>query len=432
MKEIVIVADLHHASPRMVLLSKYLQRKGVNAIIITPPLGRKTDHIGIPEAGFLEGLTVVETPTAKAPKGVASTLKEFAEAKGWQWYGSVKPLLRRLRRLYLEFKYFPDSQRNWKKAAVQAFEKINSTRAVSAIVSSSSPVTCHVIANRLSKRYGLPWIADLRDLWSQNHNYPYSRIRRFVEGWFERKTLRRASCVVTVTPDWAEKLRAFHDRNNVISITNGYDPDTVRPSSQGPIQGIFRVVYTGQIYPQKQDPGMILDAVALLIGKGVLPRRQVRLDFYGKYSEELRVQATSRGFSDVVFQNGAVPWNQIQQKQAEADVLLLLYWCDTNEKGWIPSKVFEYMAAGRPIIATGRSRDNIINRIFCETRIGTFCTTVDETVAAIEEIYRCKPIAGTVRSAGDAKAIKRYSWDYLSDQFLRVIDQVSKGGVPIG
>ena len=68
MKEIVIVADLHHASPRMVLLSKYLLRKGVNPIIITQPLGRKTNHIGIPEAGFLKGMTIVETAEANTAK----------------------------------------------------------------------------------------------------------------------------------------------------------------------------------------------------------------------------------------------------------------------------------------------------------------------------------------------------------------------------
>nr|WP_054858913.1 hypothetical protein [Methanobacterium formicicum] len=82
-------------------------------------------------------------------------------------------------RVWLEINAYPDVQKKWIKTAVESGRKLLREEQFDAIISSSSPISCHLIAHDLKKEFDIPWIADFRDLWTQNHYYNYTPIRKF-------------------------------------------------------------------------------------------------------------------------------------------------------------------------------------------------------------------------------------------------------------
>ena len=241
---------------------------------------------------------------------------------------------------------YPDYDNGWKPFAVKAGKEILGKGDFNAIISSSAPVTAHFIAKELKTIYKKPWIADLRDLWTQNHNYSYSNIRKYFDRRLELKTLGAADALVTVSQPWADKLGELHRNNLIYGITNGFDPETINISPI-PLASWFTITYTGLIYPGKQDPAKLFAAIRELISQEHANAGEIEVRFYGSREEWLDKEAEEYGLANVVRQFGQVPRDTALQRQRESQVLLLLDWDDPQEKGNYPGKVFEYLAAGR-------------------------------------------------------------------------------------
>ncbi len=155
---------------------------------------------------------------------------------------------------------YPDAHEKWKPYALKCANALLEKEKVDAIISSSSPVTSHLIARELKNKWRIPWIADLRDLWTQNHNYYYGSMRKFVEQRLEVNTLKTADALVTVSPLWAEDLKKLHKKKIIYSISNGFDPDLLR-SKEKNLASKFSITYTGPIYTGKHNTGEFLNAL---------------------------------------------------------------------------------------------------------------------------------------------------------------------------
>lgn len=426
MKKILFIANLYHAAPRIPLLSKYLRKIGYETFIITNVIDTQSTHMGLSSVNLKEEINIIETKENKSRNDLTETIKRKYNIKSKSWYPLVKPILKVLSRIYHEIKYFPDSEINWKSAPIQKFEELFEKEDIHVIISSSSPVTCHIVASEIKRKYNVPWIADLRDLWSQNHNYQYSKIRKYFERRLELNTLKTADALVTVTPIWSEKLTELHRRNNVFSITNGFDPDMLKDSITKK-SFKFSITYTGQIYPGKQDVTIVLDTIKELIADAVINPEKISVDFYGKKSRQLDEAIRIRSLQYIVNQHGIIPWDTVHKKQMESHVLLLFYWNDKNERGWIPSKVFEYFTAKKPIIATGGNQGNIIEQILKSTNSGYFCPTVNETKDVLRKLYLQFINDDSVRYAANVDEINRFSWDNLANKYAALIEKVVQG-----
>ena len=73
--------------------------------------------------------------------------------------------------LYQSIFAFPDTEKNWKKNAIETIEKLLEKNLDFILISSSPYPVSHCIAQQIKKNYNLKWVADFRDPWSQNHNY---------------------------------------------------------------------------------------------------------------------------------------------------------------------------------------------------------------------------------------------------------------------
>ena len=159
-----------------------------------------------------------------------------------------------------------------------------------------------------------------------------------------------AAACVTVSEPMAETLRARH-RKPAIVVLNGFDAaERPQPADGSRDQDhALHIVYTGLIYPGRRDPAALFAAVTSLGALG----GQVKMTFYGQDLRGVTAAAERYGVAANVHVCSAIPYRESLAVQRRADVLLLLLWNDPREAGVYTGKLFEYVGAGRPILAVG-------------------------------------------------------------------------------
>lgn len=313
---------------------------------------------------------------------------------------------------------YPDDMRPWSRhAQARGLELLRSER-FDAILSSAPPASVSLVGHALHAASGLPWVADLRDLWTDNHLYPFNRVRRRVERRLERKTLATARTLVTVSEPWAERLRALH-RVPVCAIENGFDPRDVLEAPP-PLDDVFSITYAGTLY-DGQDPRPLLRVVGDLCRRRVLDPARVRLDFWGTIPAYLPGLAAQQGLAAQVRSHGFVPREQVLARQRSAQLLLLLAWQGRSRRGHHTAKVYEYLAARRPILASGPGGD-VIQGLLAETGAGTYCAGEDALREALVAAWRDYEARGQVGYQLDAAAVERYTHPRLAQRFAALLD----------
>ena len=259
---------------------------------------------------------------------------------------------------YAEIMYYPDPMKGWATQAIVDSTEIIKNNKVNAIISTSFPATCHIVASKLATEFHIPWIADFRDLWTQSHYYPYSPIRRVFESALELKTLGRARALVTVSEPLAEQLKSLH-RRSISVIMNGYNTEEVNKGI--PLTKERTITHTGNIYPEHQSPEPFFRELASQENRGTVVR------FYGPKQSWIDQMARGYGLQDIVRQYGMIPRQEALQRQWESHALLYLPW--QGQEGIYSQKLFEYLAAKRPIIVSGQA-DPYIQKVIDASKNG--------------------------------------------------------------
>jgi glycosyltransferase involved in cell wall biosynthesis len=321
---------------------------------------------------------------------------------------------------------FPDATKGWIPFAMQALEEVKESMNVDAILTTSPPVSAHMIGQKAKEMFGCPWVADLRDLWSQNLAQGNDLVR-MLERSVERKTLRDADALVSVSEPWADRLREFYPEKPVFSITNGFDADDFRPKAEA-LTPNFTITYTGRLYEGKRDPTPLFEAIRELIQEGVMAREVVRVRFYGSIEPWLSALVQSFGLDDVVEIAGSVSRDEALRRQRESQVLLMLCWSDLRETGQHTGKVFEYLGARRPVLAVGGSR-GVVSDLLEQTRTGVHARAKEELKSTLRTWYAEHHQTGRVLYRGDERKIHAYTHEQMAAKFADVLESVSTGEI---
>ncbi len=419
MKKVLIVIHLPRASPRVFGLMKYLPDFGWQPIVLTGVTGKRPDlPVRIIETPYRNALGFAGRILGVSPESDAR--QQVRERLG---VTSSKSPLDFLFSLAGEIINYPCPDKNWRPFAMKAAEEFLEKEKVDAIVSSSPPVIAHIIGRELKKRYGTPWMADLRDLWSFNHNYGYSRARRMLDSRLEVRTLGGADVLLTTSEPWAARLRTIHAGKPVYSVTHGFDPAELS-SPPTKLSSKFTITYTGTIYPGKQNPVTLFTALRDLISEGTMKPEDVEVRFYGPVLPWLTREIERHGLSKVVLQYGTVPITAALEKQRESHLLLLLDWNDPREKGLYTGKVFEYLGSMRPILAIGGVADNVVDLLLAETRTGVHAPTIDSITEALKVYYQEYLSTGRVAYHGIGPELNKYSQREMTKRFANVLDHL--------
>lgn len=434
MRKVLIIANLFHASPRVPGAAKYLSEFGWEPTILTVPIRENPrNRLAFP-ADFKEKIRIIETSYRgdifwfwrkifkllgfSINKSILNQIKEKVSVT------SKKSFIDSVFNFYQTIFSYPDSEKGWKKPAIKLGSKLLKNESFDVIISSSSPVTSHIIASNLKKRFNIPWIADLRDLWTQNHNYSYPWWRKIFEKQLELKTLKIANSLVTVTPVWAERLGSLHKNKKVYSITNGFDPEEVN-IPPAPLTKKFTVIYSGTLYVGKQNLNDFLLALEELISKGVIKREDIEVSFYSGKQTWLKEKVKEYRLEKIVNIYEKVPKAEIIKKEKESQILLLVCWADKQEKGWYPLKVFGYLAAQRPILAIGGYGGDVVEELIFNSKSGIYCKNIRDIKNFLKKSYLEYRNSGRVPYRGNLNKINQYSYKEKAKKFANILDKIT-------
>jgi glycosyltransferase involved in cell wall biosynthesis len=124
--------------------------------------------------------------------------------------------------------------------------------------------------------------------------------------------------------------------------------------------------------------------------------------------------------SNIAKQYGLVPFEISLEKQRESQLLLLLKWEDSRERGVYSGKVFEYLAAKRPVLATGGT-DDVITELLNETDAGIDAKSVEAIKNALRKSYAEYELGDKISYQGIAEKVNKYSYREIAKQLAEVI-----------
>jgi glycosyltransferase involved in cell wall biosynthesis len=274
----------------------------------------------------------------------------------------------RLRRLVLSLGRMPDDQIGWLVPAVSKGLRICREAPIHAIVTSGPPQTGHLIGLWLKRFTGLRWIADFRDPWIGNPGKPHtfrSRMSDRLEKRMESSVVRSADRIVLLTDSAHASLARRYPgepATKFVTILNGFDADDF--SSLPPIapELAFTVAHVGSLYFHR-SPVAFLTAIANLVEHGKIPPSDIQVVFAGEVADghDVAGWAAAGLLAGVIRIIGPVGHREALAWMRRADLLCLFA---QGQREQIPAKVFEYLAAGAPILAiTGEgSTGNLVSR----------------------------------------------------------------------
>ena len=386
---LLIICDLGHCSHRIPELANHLTLLGWDVTVFTPRMSKQQrNFIGLSNKSLYREVT---------SKNFKMILDRFSRlGNKFQYFYRVFEYkkMRYLRFYYISklkitgFSSFPEElvEENtpWIYKSLGMFQSKMPLHTFDLVLSSSSPISAHVIARELSLELDIPWCADFRDLWAQNHTKNPDTNAGLMS--IEKKLLQQLSGAITVSDGFAFTLRGtFSGPIKVIHNSYKFLPEFRDVAKSGrPLS----ILYTGSIYDGFQDFTIILQALERINREKVIatinfigPNVDVILSYYRALKLNLPVY---------VRVNNAIHRSRAHKLQHEADFGLLLNWEDPKVKGWESTKLFEYLGAGLPILATGGSGNDAVLEILSSTGAGVYLQTLDSVCEFLSSAFEQK------------------------------------------
>ena len=286
--------------------------------------------------------------------------------------------------------FIPDPRVGWVRPSVRFLKKYLAEHPVDAVVTTGPPQSVHLIGLGLKKALGVRWIADFRDPWTEMFYYKHLGLSAAADckhRRLEQSVLDGADLIVSVSPPVAADFQA-KTKTPVVLITNGFDEDDfAAPSSSfagltgespasapgvqvfpGPKKGPekyldtpapqrprtkIRLVHTG-LFAADGNPLNLWDALSERCAADADFRERLEIRLAGKVDAAITDAIRARGLGDNLVELGYLPHDETVREQREADILLLPLRREPEYAKVLPGKIFEYLAARRPVLGIGQ------------------------------------------------------------------------------
>ncbi len=258
--------------------------------------------------------------------------------------------------------FIPDARIGWLHSGVRAGRSIIAKEQPLLIFSTSPPHTVQLIARRLARQTGLPWVADFRDPWTEAFwaaDIPQTALARRIDQHLERSVLQQADAVAAVSEGIANLLRGKAD-NDYRVIQNGLEPLELHPA---PTEK-FRILFIGHL-SRHQNPETLFKAVEQLPDE---LREQIEIVFVGRVFE---------GFGELfdryahlpIQRRAYMPHRELMIFGQEAALLFRPIAQSSYSRESVGAKTYDYLALRKPTLTLGK-KESISEKILSETRSG--------------------------------------------------------------
>lgn len=340
------------ASTRVHNFVKYLPNYGVRPVVLTLDpqyyedlyhdtslLSEYLDSVTIHRSSMLLGATLKRLKS-QAIRG--SDSRENISARSFSLKRLIKGLM------------IPDEQLPWVFSAYHHAKRVIASHRIKVAVATAPPFSTHLLGALLAIRHGIPLVLDYRDLQLRDQDPAVPSFLKALGARLERFVLQAASRVVVTNSAAADKMRQDFGlaADRVVIIENGFDGESIRAMLREPDPEppkTFRINYFGSL-TKKRSPESFFEALRRF--RNAHPAIAFQVGFYG-YAPLDHVRLTEEfELSQHVTFHGALPKDEALDILCnQSDVLLLLQRSNEGGATAIPGKVYEYLAAGKPILA---------------------------------------------------------------------------------
>lgn len=410
---------------RWVKFAKYLRSFGWEPVIYTPenPEYPAIDHSF--EKDIPSDIQIVKTPIWEpyniyrslfGKKGEAINAGFISENKKQGWKDKLS--------IWIRGNFLiPDPRRFWIKSSVKFLTKFLKENPVDAVISTGPPHSMHLIGMGVKRVFpDLPWVADFRDPWTNIDFYQELNLTWLadkIHHRLEKKVVRTADCLVTVSDDWMRGFAPMDPRMEKV-ITNGFDPDDMEVGEVVP-DVKFSISHIGTLNAAR-NPKVLWSALRALCDENSDLASDLQIKLVGKIDFSVLDDIEKAGLKSNLRKMDYLPHHEAIKEQKSSRVLLLLINRTQNAGGVLTGKFYEYMASGRPVFAIGPLSGNAADTLR-ETKAGVMVDFDDVEAAkkAVLDYYQLYK-AGELKVNPDS--VSRFSRKNLTGRLALLLDEL--------
>ena len=329
--------------------------------------------------------------------------------------------------------FIPDPRVWWVRPSVRFLKKYLKEYPVDVIVTTGPPQSMHLIGRNLHRATGIPWVADFRDPWTRMFYYKHLHLSKASDRKhhkLEKTVLDEASAVISASPLVQKEFQEM-TRTPVVLITNGFDEDdypSVTDLRQDPAE--FRVTHTG-LFVEAGNPLVLWDALAAKCAEDEAFRSALRIRLVGKVDAAIIASIEARGLGPNLDNLGYQPHDVAVAEQRTASLLILPLRQEPEGRKVMPGKIFEYLAARRPVLGIG-DEDGAAAKVLADTHAGVMCDW-DQSASirsAVDRAWSAHLAADSGSASADFPAfnptgIDRYTRRHLTGLLASLLNQLS-------
>ena len=320
---------------------------------------------------------------------------------------------------------FPDKYAPWGVSLTPAILRLVGSQSIDVVLSSSPPHSTHVAIAAARAMRSFRWVAEFRDPWMFPSRRELPATSAQIQRRMERNVLRRADIVIANTPGNREALLSANpelDRSRVRVSTNGYDSSLFAPGSipEKPSE-TADLTYVGEVY----DGMFERFGAALASIRDRDPALVPRIAVYGTINAGEKRRIAALGLETVIEDRGFVPHEQSIDAMKNARALLALLPPHERWRTCVPSKMYWYLAARRPIIAVvpeGDAADLVRGLRAGRALIDSDPVAVGRELEAWVVAKRAAPAPPL-----SGQGTERYTMDAIVDELDAILREVMHG-----
>jgi glycosyltransferase involved in cell wall biosynthesis len=250
--------------------------------------------------------------------------------------------------------FIPDPRKGWNREAYKKAQELIKTFKINTVITTSPPHSTQLIGLKLKKKLNINWIADFRDPWTNIYYYNnlyHTHIAKNIDSILEKKVLKNADQIITVSKDIARSLSNKIEDDKVDKIRvipNGFDTTdflNITPEKEKK----FTITYTGTMSEVYDLTGFI-EALSML---NSAQRKNIKLRFVGKPFTPTIKKIKEKVPEIEIDLPGYVEHSESIRFLMQSDLQLLVIPDVQDNKGIVTGKFFEYLASQKPILAIG-------------------------------------------------------------------------------